>query len=346
MDLLKRHFLLTCALAVLLCLVAMTISVSFGASPVPVRTVWGIIVHHINPEWVKPNWTQGRANIVMDLRLPRALLAGIVGAGLGLAGATMQSVTRNPLADPHLMGVSAGAAFGANFAILFLGNVLGTMTVPLLGFAGAMAATVLVVAVAGLTRSTGHTRLILAGIAISFVIGAGGNVLIMLADPRAISSVVFWTLGGFGLARWDNLLYPGLTLLGCGALFMRCAGQMNALAMGDETAGTLGVLVGRLRMVLLVANALLTGVLVAFSGMIGFVGLMMPHIARHLIGGDNRRVLPLSALLGAIFLVLADVLARHLTAPNDMPIGIVTGLIGGGFFLFLLMRKDPRQGGA
>lgn len=345
MELLKRHFLLTCLGGLVLCLIALTLSVSFGASPVPVKTVWSIVLHHIHPGLISPDWSEGRERIVMDLRLPRALLAGIVGAGLGLAGATMQSVTRNPLADPHLMGVSAGAAFGANFAILLLGNALGVMTVPLLAFGGAMAATALVVTVAGLTRSTGHTRLILAGIAISFVIGAGSNVLIMLADPRAISSVVFWMLGGFGLAKWDNLIFPGAALMLCGAIFMRYAQQLNALAMGDETAGTLGVSVGRLRMTLLIANALLTGVLVAFSGMIGFVGLMMPHIARHLIGGDNRRVLPMSALLGCIFLVLADVLARRLTAPNDMPIGVVTGLIGGIFFLVLLMRKNRGAGG-
>lgn len=339
MELLKRHFALTCLAGLGLCLLAVTVSVSFGASPVPFRTVWAIILHQIQPDWVQIHWPPGRESIVLDLRLPRALLAAIVGAGLGLAGTTMQSVTRNPLADPHLMGVSAGAAFGANFAILLLGNVFGVMTVPLLAFGGAMAATGLVVSVAGLTRSTGHTRLILAGIAISFVIGAASNVLIMLADPRAISSAMFWMLGGFGLARWDNLPIPAAALFGAGLIFMRYAQQMNALAMGDETASTLGVSVSRLRMLLLITNAFLTGVLVAFSGMIGFVGLMMPHIARHLIGGDNRRVLPLSAIMGAVFLVLADVLARALTAPNDMPIGVVTGLIGGVFFLFLLMRK-------
>lgn len=344
MRLLKEHFLLTVIAGLLLCVMAITVSVSFGASPIPVKTVWGIILHQVNPDWVTPDWPKARENIVIDLRLPRALLAAIVGAGLGLAGATMQSVTRNPLADPHLMGVSAGAAFGANFGILFLGNALGVMTVPILAFAGASAATALVVTVAGLTRSTGHTRLILAGIAISFVIGAASNVLIMWADPRAISSVVFWMLGGFGLAQWGNLYIPGTAFLICGGIFLRYAGQLNALAMGDETAGTLGVSVGRLRMSLLIANSLLTGVLVAFSGMIGFVGLMMPHIARHLIGGDNRRVLPASALLGCIFLVLADVLARRLTAPNDMPIGVVTGLIGGMFFLFLLLKSNNSRG--
>ncbi|HLS18247.1 MAG TPA: iron ABC transporter permease, partial [Paracoccaceae bacterium] len=158
-------------------------------------------------------------------------------------------------------------------------------------------------------------------------------------DPRAISSVVFWMLGGFGLAQWSNLAFPAVALLFSGAVFLRYAEPLNALTMGDESAATLGVNVRGLRMLILIVSAFLTGVLVAFSGMIGFVGLMMPHIARLLIGGDNRRVLPASALLGAIFLVLADVVARRLTAPNDMPIGVVTGLIGGLFFIALLTRQ-------
>ncbi|MDO5706683.1 MAG: iron ABC transporter permease, partial [Paracoccus sp. (in: a-proteobacteria)] len=181
--------------------------------------------------------------------------------------------------------------------------------------------------------------LILAGLAVSFVIAAASNVVIMLADPRTISSVVFWMLGGFGFAQWDNLAFPLVSLAACSVIFALHAQQLNALAIGDETAATLGVSVRAVRLRLLIVSAFLTGVLVAFSGMIGFVGLMMPHIARLLIGGDNRRVLPASALLGAIFLVLADTAARRLTAPNDMPIGVVTGLIGGLFFIVLLTRQ-------
>ena len=334
----RRYFVLAMLLGGLALLLALTLSVTFGASRIPAMTVWRIVLHALQPEWITPDWSEARGKIVLDLRLPRALLAAIVGAGLALAGATMQSVTRNPLADPHLMGVSAGAAFGANFSILLLGNFLGVMTVPMMAFGGAMLATALVVTVASLSPHSGFMRLILAGIAISFVIGAASNVLIMFADPRALSSVMFWMLGGFGLAQWDNLYIPASALLLCGMVFLRQARALNALASGEETAATLGLRVARLRIGLLIVNALLTGVLVAFSGMIGFVGLMMPHIARALIGGDNARVLPLSALLGAVFLVLADVLARALTAPNDLPIGVVTGLIGGLFFLGLLMR--------
>lgn len=339
MVLLRRNFASLCMTGMVLCLVAITLSVSIGSTSIPAETVWRIVAHKLSLSSIVPDWTEGRANIVWELRLPRALLAAMVGAGLGMAGAAMQSVTRNPLADPHLLGVSAGAGFGANLAILMLGNLLGVFTVPIFAFAGALIATAIVVSVAGFTHSTGPTRLILAGLAVSFVIAAGSNVLIMLADPRAISSVVFWMLGGFGLAQWSNLAFPAVALLFSGAVFLRYAEPLNALTMGDESAATLGVNVRGLRMLILIVSAFLTGVLVAFSGMIGFVGLMMPHIARLLIGGDNRRVLPASALLGAIFLVLADVVARRLTAPNDMPIGVVTGLIGGLFFIALLTRQ-------
>lgn len=339
MPFLKRRFLATCLGGMLLCGLAITLAVSIGSAPIPFGTVWSIALHKLRPELVEPVWTAGRENIVWNLRFPRALLAAMVGAGLAIAGAVMQGVTRNPLADPHLLGVSAGAAFGANIAILLVGNVLGLLTVPLFAFGGALVATALVVAVAGFAQAAGPTRLILAGLAISFVIAACSNVVIMLADPRAVNSVVFWMLGGFGFAQWSNLVFPGIALLVSGGVFLWNAERLNALAMGDETAAALGVSVRRLRLLLLVVSAFLTGVLVAFSGMIGFVGLMMPHIARLLIGGDNRRVLPLSAILGAIFLVLADIVARRLTAPNDMPIGVVTGLIGGVFFLILLHRQ-------
>jgi len=336
---LHQRFALLCMTGIMICLLSITLSVSIGSTKIPASTVWSIVLHKLSVLSGASDWSTGRENIVWDLRLPRALLAAIVGAGLGIAGAAMQSVTRNPLADPHLLGVSAGAGFGANLAILMMGNIFGALTVPLFAFGGALSATLIVVLVAGFTASTGPTRLVLAGLAVSFVIAAFSNVLIMLADPRAISSVVFWMLGSFGFAQWGNLHLPALTLLFCTLVFLRYAQQLNALAMGDETAATLGVTVRRLRVIILTVSALLTGVLVAFSGMIGFVGLMMPHIARIFVGGDNRRVLPASAILGAIFLVLSDLVARRLTAPNDMPVGVVTGLIGGLFFIALLMRK-------
>ncbi|MBA3909180.1 MAG: ABC transporter permease [Rhodobacter sp.] len=315
------------------------LAVSVGAVAVPLSTVWGILANNLIPGIVTPDWTPGREAIVWEIRFPRALLAVLVGAGLGITGAALQSVTRNPLADPHLLGISSGGAFGAIAALLHTGLFLGLLTVPLMAFGGALAATLMVLAAARLTGATSADRLVLAGVAVSFIIMAGANVLIFLGDPKATHTVVFWMLGGLGLAQWSHLIYPLVVVLPAGLWLWSQSGALNAMSLGDETAASLGIPVARFRLSVFVAGALITGVMVAFSGIIGFVGLMMPHLVRLIAGGDNARVLPLSALFGAIFLVLADTLARVIMAPEDMPIGVVTGLIGGVFFLWLMARR-------
>ncbi|MEM7440729.1 MAG: iron ABC transporter permease [Pseudomonadota bacterium] len=320
-------------------LISLSIAVSVGAVPVPTGTVWGVLVNKISPGLVEQTWTQGREAIVWNIRFPRALLAVLVGAGLAIVGASLQAVTRNPLADPHLLGISSGGAFGAIFALLHSGLFLGLLTVPLLAFSGALMATLIVLGVSRLADATSADRLVLAGVAVSFIIMAGANGLIFLGDPRASHTVVFWMLGGLGLAQWDQLIFPLTILLACGAWLMSRTTQLNAMTVGDETAATLGIAVARFRLVVFVVGALITGVMVAFSGIIGFVGLMVPHVARMLVGGDYSRVLPASALIGAIFLLWADIAARTVMAPEDMPIGIVTGLVGGVFFVWLLGRR-------
>jgi iron complex transport system permease protein len=322
-------------------LISLSIAVSVGAVRVHSGTVWGVLANKIWPDFIEQSWSQGREAIVWEIRFPRALLAMMVGSGLALVGAALQAVTRNPLADPHLLGISSGGAFGAIFALLHSGLFLGLLTVPLLAFAGALMAAAIVLGVTRLTDATSADRLVLAGVAVSFIIMAGANGLIFLGDPRASHTVVFWMLGGFGLAQWDQLVYPLVVLLASGAWLMSSTAQLNAMTVGDETALTLGIPVARFRLVVFVVGALITGVMVAFSGIIGFVGLMVPHIARMLVGSDYTRVLPASALIGAIFLLLADIAARTLMAPEDIPIGIVTGLIGGIFFVWLLGRSSP-----
>jgi iron complex transport system permease protein len=320
-------------------LLSVLVAVSVGAVAVPLSTVWGVLADHLIPGLVSPDWTPAREIIVWDIRFPRALLAALVGAGLGITGAALQSVTRNPLADPHLLGISSGGAFGAIAALLHTGLFLGLLTVPLLAFVGALAATLIVLAVAQLAGATSADRLVLAGVAVSFIIMAGANILIFLGDPKATHTVVFWMLGGLGLAQWSHLLYPLAVLLPAGLWLWTQSPALNAMSLGDETAASLGIPVARFRLSVFVAGALITGVMVAFSGIIGFVGLMMPHLVRLLAGGDNTRVLPLSALFGAIFLVWADTVARIVMAPEDMPIGVVTGLTGGLFFIWLMARR-------
>ena len=317
----------------------MSLAVSVGAVPVSTGTVWGILSNKVQPGLIEQTWSSGREAIVWEIRLPRALLAIMVGSGLAIVGASLQAVTRNMLADPHLLGISSGGAFGAILALLHTGMFIGLLTVPLLAFAGALLSTIIVLGVIKLANATSADRLVLAGVAVSFIIMAAANILIFLGDPRASHTVVFWMLGGLGLAQWNQLVYPLTILLLCGAWLMSQAKLLNAMTVGDETAATLGISVARFRLTVFIVGALITGVMVAFSGIIGFVGLMVPHIARMLVGGDYTRVLLASALIGAIFLLWADIIARTLMAPEDMPIGIVTGLIGGIFFIWLLSRR-------
>ena len=324
---------------VALLLVSLSIAISVGAVPVSTGTVWGVLANKLSPGLVDPSWSKGRAAIVWDIRFPRALLAILVGAGLAIVGAALQAVTRNPLADPHLLGISSGGAFGAIFALLHSGLFLGLLTVPILAFLGSLAATLIVLGVSRLADASSADRLVLAGVAVSFIIMAAANGLIFLGEPHASHTVVFWMLGGLGLAQWDHLIYPLAILVACGAWLASRTTELNAMTVGDETASTLGIPVARFRLVVFVVAALITGVMVAFSGIIGFVGLMVPHVARMLVGGDYRRILPASALIGAIFLLWADIAARTIMAPEDMPIGIVTGLVGGVFFVWLLGRR-------
>jgi iron complex transport system permease protein len=348
----SMRFALWLGFAVLLILVSITAAISYGAVSIPASAVWSIIARRslaafgtILPkaqgwaELVPVTWSQGRESIVFDVRFPRAILAGLVGAGLATVGAVLQSATRNPLADPHLLGVSSGAALGAIIALLHTGLIIGLFTVPLFAFFGAVGATLLVMGLSRFTAAQSADRLVLCGVAVSFVISAIGSLAIFLGDPRAVHTVVFWMLGGFGLAQWQQLAYPALVLFAGFLWLMIRARELNALAMGDETAHTLGIPVKRFRMELFAITALITGVMVAFSGAIGFIGLMIPHLARMLVGSDNLRVLPFSALMGAIALIWADIAARKIVAPEDLPIGIVTGLVGGVAFLLVISRR-------
>lgn len=318
---------------------SITVAVSVGAISIPFSTVWGVIANKLFHGAVPVDWTAGREAIIWEIRLPRSLLACLVGAGLAIVGASLQAVTRNQLADPHLLGISAGSAFGAILALLHTGLFLGLITVPLLAFLGALIATLLVLGVSRFASATSADKLILAGVAVSFIVMSLANVLIFLGDPRATHTVVFWMLGGLGLAQWEQLIYPLTILILCGGYLKLNATNLNAMTVGDETASTLGISVAKFRLIVFAVGALITGVMVAFSGIIGFVGLMVPHIARLFVGGNYTRVLPASALLGAVFLIWADIISRTIMSPDDMPIGIVTGLIGGFFFIWLLRNQ-------
>ncbi|MBE1284152.1 MAG: iron chelate uptake ABC transporter family permease subunit [Rhodobacteraceae bacterium] len=316
------------------------LSVLYGTTDIPVSDVFTAIASGLGLSAVEP---EPMHRIIFDLRLPRALFAALIGAGLGLVGAVLQTTTRNDLADPFLFGLSSGAAAGAVLVITVTGDLLGVWTLPIAAFTGGLVASGIVLALVQTLRTSAPEKLILAGLAVSFLFAALTNYLIFSGDNRAAHSVIFWMLGGLGLARWETLplVAAGLGLILAYALWRHR--WLDALLAGDVTAASLGVPVRATRFRMFLISALATAAFVSVAGVIGFVGLMVPHIARGLVGPLHRRLLPLSALTGAILLTGSDILSRLLLAPQELPVGIVTTSLGSVFVVLLLMGTR-RQG--
>ncbi len=325
-------------------LLSITLAITVGPVYISPVTVWHIIASHtlgMSPG----DWTAGQDHIVWLIRLPRVLLAGIVGAGLAVVGATMQATVRNPLADPYLLGTSSGASVGAVLVIMLGINFLAPYSLSILAFVGAVGSFAIVFVMAQTRGRVSPTRLILAGVATAYVLSAITSLILFMGDERAVRGVLFWMLGTLSGAEWSYLGLPAAALVvGISFLVLKYR-AMNALLAGEETAVTLGVNTQALRCQLLVLTALLTGVMVAVSGAIGFVGLMMPHIVRLVSGADHRLVLPASALAGSIFLIWVDVLARTIVQPQEIPVSIITALVGAPFFLWLLRWRRHAYGG-
>jgi iron complex transport system permease protein len=323
------------------------VAVAVGAVPIPFGTVVWVIASHLAPGAVDVTWTPTEDQIVWQFRLPRVLLAVIVGAALSVSGTALQAMVRNPLADPYIFGVSSGASVAA-VAVITLGSaVAGGLSLSLAAFLGALGAMVLVYVLAQQGGRAAPTRLVLAGVAIGYVLSAVTSYLVLRsATPNGgAAAVLTWLAGSLGAAKWEYLGVPSLAVAVSTILLMLQARPLNALLAGEETAVGLGVNVERFRLQLFVVTSLMVGTVVAISGAIGFVGLMIPHIVRLLVGADHRRVLPIAALLGGVYLVLVDLVGRTIIAPSELPVGIVTAAIGGPFFIWL-MRQRRAGGGA
>jgi iron complex transport system permease protein len=297
---------------------------------------WGLLRHGAGAAGSYPAWAP---RLLLDLRLPRIVLAIVTGAALSMAGASFQGTFRNPLAEPYLLGVSAGAALGATVAIVWKPlAALGIYTVPLLAFVGAMLAAFLVYRMATFGGRTHSASLLLSGVAVGSTLTAILSFL-MVTTERDLHTVVVWLMGGLASATWMKV-YITLPVVAAGFIYMMfLARRMNLLLMGEERARELGVDSQRTRRNLMIVASLVTGGAVAFTGLIGFIGLMVPHIMRLLVGPDHRRLLPASALFGALLLLLADTVARVALAPAEIPVGIITAATGGPFFLYLLRRR-------
>lgn len=323
--------------AALVAMAALTAaSVIYGSTVIPLAEVTTALTRALGFTAGDPGPID---RIIVDLRLPRAILAIAVGAGLGVIGLLLQTVTRNDLADPFLFGLSAGAAAGAVAVITRIGDRIGVFTLPLAAFVGGMCATAVVLVLIRRTQGYGPERLILAGLAVSFLFTALTNYLVFSGDQRAAHSVLFWTMGGLGLASWRNIGIglAGAALALCYALVRHR--HLDALLGGEETAESLGVPVARLRTMTFLVASFSTALLVSIAGVIGFIGLMIPHVARPLAGPLHGRLALVCALFGAVLLLASDLIARTLLPPQELPVGVVTSSIGALFVVIALLRR-------
>ncbi len=336
----KAYRMTMTVLAVVLTAVIVTAMV-IGAAGMSIgeafRALAGLLYHGADATGEFPEWAP---RLLLSLRLPRIVLALVVGAALSTAGASFQGIFRNPLAEPYLLGVSAGAGLGATVAIVWKPlTSLGIYTLPLLAFVGATLAAFLVYRVATIGGHTGTASLLLSGVAVGSTLTAIMSFL-MVATERDLHTVIVWLMGGLTTATWTKV-YITLPVAAAGFIYMMfMSRRMNLLLMGEERARELGIDSRRTRRNLMVVAAITTAAAVSFSGLIGFIGLMVPHIMRLVVGPDHRHLLPATALFGALLLLIADTVARTAMAPAEIPVGIITAAAGGPFFLYLLrVRK-------
>ncbi len=336
-----KTLLLTVGGLLVLLLFSVGAAVSVG-SEVALGEVYRVLWHHLTPGDL-PLLDETADRIVWQLRMPRVLLALIVGGGLSIIGVAMQTLVRNPLAEPYILGISSGASAGA--ALFFLGFLppllSQTLSLPLAAFIGGLLSITVVYMVARTGSRVSVARLLLAGVAMSsFMAAITAFVTYASPNPQKLQAVLFWLLGSFSSTHWDMLPLPAV-VTGIGLLLMiGLARTLDAMLMGDEPAHSLGVPVEATKRLLIVLAALVTGILVASSGAIGFVGLIVPHAVRSVVGVTHRRLVPLSFLAGALFLLWADIAARVLLPGEELPVAVITAICGVPFFLVLLRRSE------
>ncbi|WP_420361706.1 FecCD family ABC transporter permease [Corynebacterium propinquum] len=327
-------------LLVLLLITVFACGIIIGPTPINLSDVRIALAHNIFGVEAPTSASSTNA-VIWDIRIPRLILGAAVGAGLAVAGAILQAVVRNALADPYILGINSGASTGAALAILFgVGAGFGEYALQGAAFIGALAASAVMFFIARSAGRLTSVRLLMAGIAVGYALSAVTSFLIFASDSAEGSrSVMFWLLGSLGLGRWGLLLLVTvLVVVAVTIVFWSMGRRIDALTVGDDAALTLGVNPDRMRVLLVVLTCILVGSVVAMAGSIGFVGLVVPHAARRLVGGSHRHMLPVAALLGASLLIAADIGARTLLAPQEIPIGIVTSLVGAPFLILLVRR--------
>lgn len=325
---------------------AIILGMTFGSVAISPLALGQLTLNHLGLASFPVTWRPQDEVILFDLRLPRVICAALVGAALATAGALFQGLLRNPLADPFLIGTSGGASLGAVIGIVFSVplTVLGFGATPLAAFVGALAATALVYRLARVGGRTPIVPLLLAGFAVSSILDYLVSFVLVVNDRLQLNlpALYSWLLGGIDVSSWSQLAVVGPTIILGSAAALGLGRTLNAFSLGEDTAERLGIAVERDKLLIVVLGSVLTASAVTVSGLVGFVGLVVPHVVRLLGGPDNRLVLPASALAGASFLVASDLIARTVLSPSELPVGIITAFLGGPYFLYLL-RKSRRE---
>lgn len=338
----RRRFLLGMGSLALVFLSVTILAAGAGAVSIPFREVLSILGKHLGLLHASPQWRPSDEVILFHIRLPRVLGAALVGAALSVAGTLFQGLLRNPMADPFVIGTSGGAALGGTLGVLLATRVsfLGFGAIPVLAFLGALGTMMLVYHLSKIGGRTAVVTLLLAGFATSVILSYAMSLILILNDRLQLHTrvVYAWLLGGIAVTNWSQVAVIAILVLSGTVLSFAFGRSLNALSLGDETAQQLGVPVERHRAAIITVGSILTAAAVSGGGMIGFVGLIVPHFLRMIFGPNHSRLLPLSALGGASFLVFADLLSRVAIPPTELPVGILTAFIGGPAFLFLLRR--------
>ena len=341
-----RRWCVWVGISFLLAVVALWICLGFGTESIAFFRIWSILVEAMMGTEPSPIGTDPTAVILLQVRLPRLILAFFVGGSLAMVGVALQALLRNPLADPFIIGISSGAALGAAIAILFgVGiSVWSVSALPVCAFAGALLSLLIMYRISSAGTGFSIYTLLLAGVVLNAIFSAFIMFLTSVADPNRAFGMYAWLMGSLTGPDFSTLgvlaLYLGLGLM----VLATQAQSLNLLTLGEETARSLGVEVERVKQLVFVASALLTGAVVSFSGIIGFVGLIVPHAVRLVLCADHRLLLPVAGFVGGIFLMLADTMARTVLSPGEFPVGVVTALVGGPVFLFLLTNRNMRVG--
>ncbi|UCE54700.1 MAG: iron ABC transporter permease [Desulfobacterales bacterium] len=318
------------------------ISAGMGYIKIPFEAIVKIIATKVSG---KLSFIEGLDQIfpvvVFDVRLPRILTAAIVGGGLAMSGVVFQGILLNPLADPYTLGVSAGAAFGASLAILLNIHLLGTYSIPLFAFIGAASTLILVIYLSSSAEGLSSNNLILSGIIVAAILSAGISFLKYVADEQ-VSIIIFWLMGSFGSKTWADVALASIFVCIGFLVFVYFSRDLNLMSLGNRTAASLGVDTKKVTIILLSTASLVAAICVSVSGIIGFVGLLVPHMMRFITGPDNRRLVPVAMLSGGILLLCADTITRAVL-PTEIPIGVLTALIGGPFFCYIFWKQQKTR---